>query len=361
MMVSEILVSLTSQYTRPTKQLFSLWKKSNYPWFTSLVIRQGYHFQHTHHNLNWQWRYITFKKALIAYIFKKYVCLSIFYFQQIYDFTERNSLLKSVILFKPESACEARMSSWRGEAKTIPYPSPPNTLPLAQTRAASGLLSFSPHEPKSLHSPATGDAQKAQSGSFGFWCQDTPHSPFSHFPPPTWCQGMGKEEPKPCWRPQNALRGQVQVSLCHFRLCNPPQRVPAEAKGITAVNNATISAIKRKIKVTEAVLISTHRSLVVRAGLASSGSRLSRSNKKQNNTNSMILQAEILWKKQCWKAHLGNSGSSSLCRASESVMPPCKIFTTQKDVFSLTPWVNTGYFGHKRAIIGFMARLLMVS
>ena len=225
---------------------------------------------------------------------KKYVCLFIFYFQQIYkpDFAERNSLLKSVILFKNESAGEARLRSVEKQQRQPLAPHPQIHNPWHRREQPWGCSLF-PHGQKFLHPPPPGDAQKAQSGSSGFLCQHNPHSLFSHFPPPAWCQAVGKEEPKSCCRQQNALEGRVQISSHYFRLCNPPQQIPAEAKGIAAVNNATVSAIKRKIRVTEAVLVSTHRSLVVRAGLASSGSRLSCSNKKQNNTNSMILRAEI--------------------------------------------------------------------
>lgn len=175
-----------------------------------------------------------------------------------------------------------------------------------------------------------------------------PRSPSSHFPHPSWYQTVGEEEPKSRCRQQNALEGRVQISLRCFGLYNLPQHLPAEAKGIAGINNTTVSAIKRKMEGIEAVPISTHRSLVARAGLASAGSRLCRGNKKQNNTNlvqsyGLRFGGEIKKKKLCWKAHLGNSGSGILCRASEPVTLLCKIFTSRKDVFSLPPRVNTGY------------------
>lgn len=201
-----------------------------------------------------------------------------------------------------------------------------------------------------MRSPPTGDTQKAQSGRALVSDAKICPAPLpQRFPPPSWYQTAGKEEPKSRCRQQNALESQVQISFRCFGLCNPPRHLPAEAKGIAGINNATVSAIKRRMEATEAVPISTHRSLVARAGLASAGSRLRRGNKKQNNTN-LVRSYGLRFggegkkkKKRCWKAHLGNLGSGILCRASESVTLLCKIFTSRKDVFSLPPRVNTGY------------------
>ena len=95
--------------------------------------------------------------------------------------------------------------------------------------------SIFPHGQKSSRSPPTGDAQRAQSGSSGFRCQDTPHSPFSHFPPPGWCQVVGKEEPKSCCRQQNALKGRFPciISDCAIRLSISRQKLKVSQLSIT--------------------------------------------------------------------------------------------------------------------------------
>lgn len=77
--------------------------------------------------------------------------------------------------------------------------------------------------------------------------------PLPRFPRPAWCQAVGKEEPKPCCRQQNVPEGQGQASRRYSRLCHRPQRVLAESKGIPAVGNAAVAAMKHKIQAAEAV------------------------------------------------------------------------------------------------------------
>lgn len=77
--------------------------------------------------------------------------------------------------------------------------------------------------------------------------------PLPRFPPPAWCQAVGKEEPKSRCRQQNIPEGQGQASMCYSRLCHRPQRVLAESKGIPAVGNTAVAAMKRKTQAAEAV------------------------------------------------------------------------------------------------------------
>lgn len=187
-----------------------------------------------------------------------------------------------------------------------------------------------------------------------------PRSPSSHFPHPSWYQTVGEEEPKSRCRQQNALEGRVQISLRCFGLYNLPQHLPAEAKGIAGINNATVSAIKRKMEGIEAVPISTHRSLVARAGLASAGSRLCRGNKKQNNTNlvqsyGLRFGGEIKKKSYAGKL-IWETREAVSCAEHQNLWRCSAKYSPAEKMFSLShhEWIQA--ICHKRALIGFMAR-----
>lgn len=161
---------------------------------------------------------------------------------------------------------------------------------------------------RSPGNPLTSYPRHATLGTDGSSLGDAPFSPMgrkSHLPPPpvtsknprpvallshsTSAQHQGaphSSSPRFPSQPSTRL-GEAQTRLLtakrsrglgtdflalFSRLRQAPQRIPAEAKGIAAVNNAATSAIKCQIEVTGAVLVSTRWSRAVGAGWALSRS-----------------------------------------------------------------------------------------
>lgn len=194
--------------------------------------------------------------------------------------------------FKTESLREARLT----EAKTSPCPSP-NTPPLALTRAVLGLPSFPPQA--EIPTFPT-DRWCSKSAIRYLWFLD---AKILYIPLPFLTHSTPSLEPS-----GGQERAKILLSATK---CAPRHRFPhAISERATRLGasrqkqkvsqlsiSAAVSAIKCEIPVTEVVPVATRRSLVGRAGLASL-SRLSRGNKKQNHTNSLILGAGILWKKK---------------------------------------------------------------
>lgn len=131
------------------------------------------------------------------------------------------------------------------------------------------------------------------------------------------------------------------------RLRQAPQRIPAEAKGIAAVNNAATSAIKCQIEVTGAVLVSTRWSRAVGAGRALSRSRLSGGKHSRITWRARSYRLKSHGKSHAQKHVWKNQKAIACTGVSEYALLLCKIFTTCKDVFSLPSQVFTGCLSEK--------------
>lgn len=247
--------------------------------------------------------------------FRKYVCLSILYFELSYklDFTGRNSLFKLETVESPIWYCSHTVQLKRRRETFTLHPQIHNTPSQANF----------PHGQKSLSCPPTGTPQKHNQVVL------MPSS-FLTFPPPAWCRGRAKV----LLSATKHSRGPGPDFHTPFQAVQSAPAHPGEPKGIPAIGDAVISDVKHKIEVTEVSLFPpTGPGAESRPGLPRD------STEAQGDTNTIILQAETSGKKRGWNAHLGNSGSF---RASELTTSLWEMFTTWEVVSSLSPTVNSG-------------------